>query len=642
MTSQPQKVWVIPHIAIRAWSASWTQTLRTAIFLPTLKNGPDCYHFHVLDQKCSWNKTPVIMQFFILSSWWNRWGVYMLFAAIILASTYLFHKIQLKRKLAEQEALRLKELDKMKSRLYANITHEFRTPLMLILGQVEQCLKEIPNEGQEQQINKLKSVENNGQRLLHLVNQMLDLRKLEISNVDVNWKHGDIIPLFRFIVESFHSMALSREIELIFESKIPSLMMDYDSDKMFKIVINLLSNALKFTPAGAKVVVFVQQINGEIEFQVKDSGEGISPEELPHIFTRFFQGKSKFQNTGTGIGLTLVKELVELLGGKISVHSILHVGTSFTVRLPIRTDYEANVNLPDSNGFHVFNELDLLISTAELSYVPIKENEIENHEKGKLPLLLIVEDNREVARFIASMLRQDYNLAYAENGEKGIERALELIPDLIISDVMMPVKDGFELLSTLKNDQRSSHIPIILLTAKVEEESRLEGFRRGADAYLDKPFQEEELLVRVRQLLSLRKILQKRYDRLEVPNNANATHSRLVPEFDLPMEDSFLRQVINEISGNVSDPDFGPSKLCQSLTMSSSQLHRKLTAITDKTPVQLIRSLRLAKAKVLLKEHGVSISDVAYDSGFKDPAYFSRIFSKEFGLSPSEFKEMVG
>ncbi len=237
------------------------------------------------------------------------------------------------------------------------------------------------------------------------------------------------------------------------------------------------------------------------------------------------------------------------------------------------------------------------------------------------------------------MLRQDYHLVYAENGEKGIERALELIPDLIISDVMMPEKSGFELLSTLKSDQRSSHIPIILLTAKVEAEDRLEGFRRGADAYLDKPFQEEELLVRIRQLLSLRKILQKRYALLEVPVEDDTNSSTHVPEFDLPMEDRFLRTIINEIRENYTDPDFGPSRLCQSLTMSSSQLHRKLTAITDKTPVQLIRSHRLAKAKELLKNQNASISNVAYDSGFKDPAYFSRIFSKEFGVSPSEYKE---
>ncbi len=590
----------------------------------------------------NWLEMPVLLQIISWSSWWNSWGVYIAFAAILIISGHMFYKNLLQRKLAEQEALRLKELDRMKSELYANVTHEFRTPLMLILGQIDQCMKEFDGRRNPEQIKKLTSMKNNSHRLLQLVNQILDLRKLEGGDMTFNWKHGDIIMLLGFIADSFQSMAQTQKIRLVFESKIPSLDMDYDSDKIFKITTNLLSNALKFTPSGGKIVFFVQVTDDQLEFQVKDSGSGISPEDLPHVFNRFYQSKSKFNTSGTGIGLTLVKELVELLEGSISVQSVLHVGTSFTVRLPIQNKYEQSLPpQPNRHNQDFLEELDALLPAAKTHQHPNDYEENLAYINGKKPLLLLVEDNPEVARFIGSLLQEQYYVKFEKDGEAGILRAIELIPDLIISDVMMPLKSGFDLLSMLKNDIRTSHIPIILLTARAEAESKLEGLRRGADAYLAKPFQEDELLLQVQRLLTLRKILQKRYAMMSIPDKQSTSSltSHVIEEFDLPTEDRFLKEVMDEIKSNISDPDFGPSKLCQSLAMSSSQLHRKLTAITDKTPVQLIRYVRLSQAKVLLRQPGLSISDVAYDSGFKDPAYFSRIFSKQYGVSPSEFKE---
>ncbi len=590
----------------------------------------------------NWFGGHVFLQVFSWSEWWNSWGVYIAFAAVLIISGHMFYKNLLQRKLAEQEALRLKELDRMKSELYANVTHEFRTPLMLILGQIDQFMKEFDSRSNPEQTKKLVSMKNNSHRLLQLVNQILDLRKLEGGDMNFNWKHGDIIMLLGFIADSFQSMAKAQKISLLFESKIPSLNMDYDSDKIFKITTNLLSNALKFTPSGGKIVFFVQVIDNQLEVQVKDSGSGISPEDLPHVFNRFYQSKSKFNTSGTGIGLTLVKELAELLEGSISVQSVLHVGTSFTLRLPIKKKFEKSLP-PHTNQYKqdFLDELDALLPADQTHQHPDDKEETQSYVNTKKPLLLLVEDNPEVARFIGSLLQDQYYVMFAKDGEAGIQQAIELIPDLIISDVMMPVKSGFDLLSTLKSDIRTSHIPIILLTARTEAESKLEGLRRGADAYLAKPFQEDELLLQVQRLLTLRKILQKRYAMISVSDKKSTSNltSHVIEEFDLPTEDRFLKEVMDEIKANISDPDFGPSKLCQSLAMSSSQLHRKLTAITDKTPVQLIRYVRLSQAKLLLKQPGLSISDVAYDSGFKDPAYFSRIFSKQYGVSPSEFKE---
>jgi YesN/AraC family two-component response regulator len=260
-----------------------------------------------------------------------------------------------------------------------------------------------------------------------------------------------------------------------------------------------------------------------------------------------------------------------------------------------------------------------------------------NQEK---PLILIVEDNLEVARFIAAPLKRKYQVQFAENGRIGIEKAMELVPDLVISDVMMPEKDGFEVCQALKTDERTSHIPVIMLTAKAEAQDRLKGLRRGADAYLSKPFDEEELLVNIERSLKLRQVLQRRYAGLQLPTSTAPLQEEALSEyFDVPIEDAFLQRVISEIQDNLSDSNFGAAELCRKLTLSSSQMHRKLKAVTDETPIDIIRKLRLNKAKEMLRNTGKNISEIGVEVGFDDPAYFSRVFTKEFGVSPSEFQK---
>ena len=538
-------------------------------------------------------------------------------------------KIREDKMTIEKQAEALKELDKWKSHLYANVTHEFRTPLTLILGNAEQTEKNIGQLKKEQVIHKMNSIKSNGRRLLQLVDQMLDLQKLEVGKLDIHWEHGDVVALVHYLVESFHSWAEQKNVKLLFEKELPEIRMDYDKDKLFKIVSNLLSNAIKFTPEGGRVIVQLNKKNDHLSLHVKDTGGGIPPAELPLIFDRFKQVNDNKFTGGTGLGLALVKELTELLGGSVEARSIVGIGSDFKVSLPIHTDKRNMVS----------DKSKIAMSPAEFP-APVKlEQEYPTSDTEDRPIVLLVEDNREVAHYIASILQEDYQLIFAENGQIGIEKAIEHIPDLVISDVMMPVKDGFEFLNEVKNDERTSHVPVIMLTALAEMQHRLEGLRRGADVYLAKPFKEEELKIRVHQLLSLRKKLLQRYVALQIPEEANTCQDESIAEFDLPLEDAFLRRVLQEIKMNLTDPRFGPAELCQSLGLSTSQLHRKLKAVTDHAPVQLIRKLRLAKAKSLLLQPGFNVSDVAYEVGFNDPAYFTRIFSKEVGMSPSEFKD---
>ncbi len=581
---------------------------------------------------------PIQLKIRILPPWWKTWWAILIYLASLAYLAYFIWLYQLKRRLAMEETKRLKELDELKGQLYANVTHEFRTPLTLIIGLAKRHINAEYSINTVESQSAFRSILQNGQRLLNLVNQMLDVKKLESASLKPNWVKGDIIAYLRYLTESFSSMAQNKTIQLDFHSNLDNFDMDYDRDKTIKIVSNLLFNAIKFTPPHGKVVLEIKTehtAKGDLLLLVvKDTGIGIEPSQLPRIFDRFYQvdNSSTRKGEGTGIGLNLTKELVELLGGHIEVESIPDLGTAFKVRLPIHS----YATVPDS-----INEIDnagtfaIPINATEST---VDENkEILIGEKGRAQIL-IVEDNAEVARFIANPLRKKYQVHFAENGSIGIDKALELVPDLIISDVMMPEKDGFEVCQTLKNDERTSHVPIIMLTAKAEVKDRLAGLRRGADAYLSKPFDEEELMVNIENLLKLRQGLIKRYSTLTVPVEAKyEAHSQLT--FDLPVEDAFMTRVLTEINKKLKDPDFGAAALCRNLAMSSSQLHRKLSAISDKTPVDLIRVMRLKKAMELLQQPGMGVAEVAYETGFNDPNYFSRIFSREIGMTPTEYKE---
>lgn len=516
------------------------------------------------------------------------------------------------------EADRLQELNEFKTRFYTNITHEFRTPLTVIMGM---------NENIKQHAKEKELIRRNSANLLRLINQLLDLSKIESGALALNLVCQDIIVYLQYLTESFYSAAAQKDIRLVFYAEEKEVVMDYDEEKIQQIVYNLLINALKFTPAKGRIVFHANRIEEEgqpyLQLKVQDSGRGIPPERLDRIFERFYQvdDEEHQQTGGTGIGLALTKELVDLMEGRISVESELGSGTAFTIYLPITTN-AANVE-----GVQKVPPKNLVDEVATVA-IP-EESEVDEPTIDTLPELLIIEDNPDIVTYIKSILNGQYNFHTAVNGAIGIAQAQELIPDIIISDLIMPEKDGYEVCASLKQDERTSHIPIILLTAKSTQQDKIQGLQYGADAYLIKPFDKAELVVRLEQLVAMRQQLQKHY-------TAHAGTGDLAAG-EPSLEDSFLAKLRDLIQAKLSDAAFGVPQLATASHLSQMQLYRKLKALTGKTPSQFIRSYRLQQGLLLLKKGTLTVSEVAYEVGFTDPSYFSRTFHQEFKRNPSSF-----
>lgn len=531
---------------------------------------------------------------------------------------------------AEGREAHLLELDKLKSRFFTQISHEFRTPLTVILGMADQ-IKHNPDKWHARGLSLIR---HNGNTLLDLVNQLLDLRKLESGNMTANYINGDIIVYLRYILGSFETLAEIKGIDLSFGSEVPQVDMDYDPDKLLRIVSNLLSNAIKFTPEGGKVSLRIQVNKGPmvqspytdfLAVDVSDTGIGISADKLPYIFDSFYQvdDAEPQPSEGTGIGLALTWELVSLMEGGIEVTSDLGEGTSFQVYLPIKQEAKAPIGGNDWDEAPIDME-------ATISKVTTKTLRALTEVAEELPSLLIIEDNPDVSQYLVACLEGHYTLWTAADGQEGVEMAFEHIPDLIVSDVMMPRKNGIEVCDILKRDERTSHIPIVLLTAKADRDSRIEGFTHGADAYLPKPFDQQELLVRLDQLLAMRQRLQQRYLTAEIEEAPGDEGTR--------MEDAFIQKVQSTLDQHLLDTSFGIPELCRAIGMSRSQLHQKLKALTGRSTSHYIRFLRLSKAQDLLLHSDMNVSEVAYTVGFSDPKYFSRTYAQEFGVPPSQVK----
>ncbi len=571
----------------------------------------------------------------ILPPWWWTLAAQIIYALLFLAAILGIYRYQLNKKLIEQEARQLKEMDEVKSRFFTNISHEFRTPLTVISGMVTQ-IREQPEQWMEKGMDL---IHRNSNQLLSLINQILDLRKLESGALKVNLILGNIVPFLHYLADSFTPMAQSKGLRIHFLSAVAELEMDYDPDKILQILSNLLSNAIKYTPGPGDIYL---QINHRKEaeketliVQVRDTGKGIGPEALPYIFDRFYQVADLVSQKpqGTGIGLALTKELVALLRGTINVDSAPGKGTTFTVILPItrKALVQDGISAPIP-GDAVAEDPVPALFPQQANIAALAPKDRLEEENGS-PTLLIVEDNPDVRLYLTAFLERHYRILTAENGQQGIDLAIDQVPDLIVSDVMMPVKDGLELCDTLKNDERTSHIPIILLTAKADYDSRIRGLRKGADVYLAKPFEQEELLVRLEQLLVLREKLRDRF------RNRLYTAERAAPEssMDEPfeMEDAFLQKLRGEVFAHIAEEDFGIVHLQRALGISRTQLHNKIKALTAQSTTEFIRSIRLDKARELLKTTDLNVSEVGYEVGFSNPAYFSRIFTEAFGESPT-------
>lgn len=535
----------------------------------------------------------------------------------------IFINAQLKKQSQQLEAQtqKLRELDTAKSTFFANISHEFRTPLTLILNSLIDRISTVKASGDTSELDQLEVMHRNARRLLNLINQLLDLSRLDARQMKLSPENCNLTRLINIIYASFSSLSYSRQINFSLLMPAEEILCRVDSDKFEKILYNLLSNAFKFTPVGGSVELKTEVVRAENNFvrvAVSDSGRGIASDQIAHVFDRFYQGNQYYTDEqGTGIGLALTKELVELHKGKIWVESEAEKGAKFIIQLPL---------VPINENEGIAEEAVFPVQIESLSTASMPE-EFVTPEDDK-PTVLLVEDNEDLRRYIQQHLSGKYQVIISENGRKGLEKAISTIPDLVISDWMMPEMDGITLCSNLKTDERTSHIPIIILTALAGDEVKLKGLETGADDYLTKPFDNRELHVRVKNLIDTRRQLREKFSKeLHLGPKKIAVTS---------MDEKFLERVMETVETHMGDPDFSMEKFGQQVGLSRMQLHRKLKALTNQSPGDFLRTMRLQRAKRLLESRSGNVSEIAYEVGFNNLSYFSKCYKEEFGISPNE------
>ncbi|MCB9088511.1 MAG: response regulator [Calditrichae bacterium] len=613
-------------------------------------------------------------QFTILPPWYRSWWMYLIYLAAALGGIFLIVRVRVsqveqrtkelekivvvrtadlrkEKEKTEQQAEALRELNTLKSQFFANISHEFRTPLTLILGQIESLL---PNLKQEKNIQKAKMALRNAGQLQRLINQLLDLSKFDAHQMTFRASEQNIVPLLRHLTRSFESLAEQKNITLRFESSRENIAVFFERDKIEKVMHNLLSNAFKFTPAGGRVNVDVglriadlkeqttplqnqSEIRnpkseiGEVKITVRDSGIGIPKDRLPYVFDRFFQVDSSTtrEYEGTGIGLALTRELVQIHGGSISVESSEGFGTTFTVRLPLG---KAHLKPEQIVEREAMSEEQITGEKGHLQESGVNETEDTLHATSQQAdneqIVLIVEDNPDMRAYIRETLAGDYRVLEVPNGEEGFQKAQEEIPDLVITDVMMPKMDGYEMTRKLRQEQVTSHIPIIMLTAKAAESDKFEGLETGVDAFLIKPFNTKELQIRVRKLIELRQQLL-----AKVQQQPIITASKVMVS---SVEQQFLERLQKAVEENLSDENFQVEELCREIGMSRRQLLRKLNALLDCSPAFYIRRIRLERAKQLLEQRAGNVTEIAFEVGYGNLSAFTRAFKEAFHKSPSD------
>jgi signal transduction histidine kinase/DNA-binding response OmpR family regulator/streptogramin lyase len=567
----------------------------------------------------------------ITPPWWQTiWAIILYFFVIVFGIWAIVKfqsnraKLQHELQMREFESYHLREVEQMKSRFFANISHEFRTPLMLIKGPLEELIRGRIKDNLKDYYKMLLS---NTEKLQKLIDQLLELSQLESESIPLNKECFELVNLVKSFTNNFIPLAEQKNIKLSFNSSLESAFAMLDKDKFEKIINNLLNNAFKFTDIGGMVSVEIleQTIAKKriAKVSICDSGIGISKENQPKIFNRFFQvdDSSKRNYGGSGIGLSLVKELTTLHGWQINLNSAEGEGTEFVIEIPLLTHDELK-----ENKVGLFDEL-----KDENENLEEQNNlAIEPQTSKAKPIVLLVEDSGDVRNYVEGLLKQDYNVLQAENGLAGFEIATNNLPDLIISDVMMPIMDGFELCKKIKTDWKTSHIPLILLTAKATHQSKLDGLETGADDYLTKPFDFEELSIRIKNLISQRKQLKEKFSKdINVNVDSITTNS---------FDKEFIEKINRIIESQLQNENFTSENLAEELFVSRSQLNRKLNAIAGQGPGEFIRLFKLKRAAQMIIENKLSITQIALEVGFGSPAQFTRAFQKHFNCLPSEFQ----
>lgn len=594
----------------------WQKPYENQNFAVYANLAPGHYIFRVKNINNANANNEATLQIYITPPWWYSTYAYIAYILIFFTIAYFIGKliknrIELARALQKKriEAEKTEEISQLKLRFFTNISHELRTPLTLIVSPIDGLIQRVNDISVKNQLITMKS---NAERLLRMVNQILDFRKIENKQIQLTLSTRDFPSFLRSVFSMFEVEARKRSIVYTFKSSIQSYITEFDTDKIEKVIFNIVSNAFKFTPDEGKITLFfdVEIINNVqwIVVKVEDSGMGIPENEISYIFERFYQSSSSqsYSIVGTGIGLSLAKELTELHGGQISVHNNPDVGATFKILLPFR---ESEI---------LYDEPDEKTNVFGIDSTPSR------------PSIVIVEDNKDLSDYMVQLFSENYIVYCCKQGEEGFEVINKVMPDIILSDIMMPVMDGWELCKKVKSDIALSHIPLILITAKAGDENIYKGLEFGADEYIVKPFNERLLMLRVEKIINQRKQLHDYY---------RAFFQNKESENDLITVDPFLQKIIEIVESDIQNSAIDISYICEHIKLPAHQVYRKIKAITGNTVVELIRSIRLRKAAEMLRETDFSVSEILYDIGFTTPSYFSKRFFDMYGMTPKEYRE---
>ncbi len=587
---------------VKGFHSNWLPDQENGVLtLSNIPKGTYTLHVEARDIDNLWKVSYKPVSIVVIPPWYLSNIAYLAYLSVVFLLFFIFYKMQLRKKIAETEKEFIQDLAISKTKWFNQIAHEFRTPLTVILGATDQLRSKLTSSELKKTKKHVFQIEDQADHLSKQVQQILEIAQIKDNQLSIEETQGDFIAFHRYLYFSFNSLAKEKQIELFFSSTHTKLQIPFDEDKWRKITSNLLSNAIKYNNPGGTILLNIKYDDEKnmIQLQVKDSGVGINSDFISTLFDPFT--KEKVDNTnGVGLGLTLTKELITLLGGNIKVESQKNKGTTFTINVPVSESIQKDI---------------------------ITENSFEILEDDSLPLILIAEDHKEVREYIEFSLSNKYKLLTAQDGMEAWTLCEKHLPDLIISDIMMPKLDGIQLGTKVREHMATNHIPFILLTAKTSDQDQIQGLKIGADAYLAKPFNREELLIRVNNLILTRKKLQEKYQQGVL--SISSENSTI---------DHFMKNVIEIIKKHLDNDEFSVPELANELNISRVHLYRKIKNLTGMPPTKIIRKIRLQVAKDLLIRSDYTISEIAYKIGFKDPSYFTRVYIEEFGITPTQFR----
>jgi signal transduction histidine kinase/DNA-binding response OmpR family regulator len=602
---------------IEGFNTQWIPTQDNKIVISTLPTGS----YRLLIKACNsdgvWNNDPTVLFLKITPPFYFSIWAFILYAILIISALiYFIHKIKERQQLKiEQHRIQMdheKEIhiNEMKLRFFTNISHDLRTPLTLIITPLQILLNDTTNESMRKKLNTMYK---NAQQLLSLINSLLDFRKLDVGAETLNLKPGDFVNIIRDIYSSFYVYANERTITFSLFNEMESLYMQFDQDKIQKAVTNLLSNAFKYTPDGGTITIHIYQKDATVCVSVADSGSGISNEEKEHVFQRFYQAPQKQEKTGSGIGLHIATEYINLHGGTITIADNIPQGSIFTVQLPIREVKETE-------------KADITKRTDE---IPVENIKRTGNAATNKPALLFVDDNKDFCEFMADNLSDEYSVITANNGQEALKQLDKVDINIVVSDVMMPIMSGTELCKQIKTTIYWSHIPVILLTARTAEEYQIEGLELGADDYITKPFNFNLLRLRIHKFIEWTEKCHLAFSqKLDVsPSEITITS----------LDERLIEKAIKVVEEHMDDTEFSVEALGAAIGLSRGHLYKKLMVITGKGPAEFIRTIRLKRGRQLLEKSQLQIAEIAYQVGFNSPKRFTKNFRDEFGVSPSEY-----